>query len=202
MGVSMGDSDITSRKGKVTLLLERTGEGDPKAKAELVDALYGELRRIAARQLRANRVNHTLQPTALVHEAYLKMLGGAETRFRNRAHFFAVAAKVMRQVLVDYARARLADKRGGGVDIVHLEEALIFEKGRPQEILELSEALEKLELQDLRAYQVIELRVFAGLTVEETAEALDVSPRTVKREWNLGRAWLLGELRSGGSDPA
>jgi RNA polymerase sigma factor (TIGR02999 family) len=108
----------------------------------------------------------------------------------------------MRQVLVDYARARLADKRGGGVDIVHLEEALIFEKGRPQEILELSEALEKLELQDLRAYQVIELRVFAGLTVEETAEALDVSPRTVKREWNLGRAWLLGELRSGGCDPA
>ena len=198
----MRRSDIASRKGDVTLLLERIGEGDVKAKAELVDALYGQLRRIAARQLRANRANHTLQPTALVHEAYLKMLGRAAIHFRNRAHFFAVAAKVMRQVLVDYARARLTDKRGGGVDIVHLEEALIFEKGQPQEILDLSEALEKLEVQDLRAYQVIELRVFGGLTVEETAEALDVSPRTVKREWNLGRAWLLGELRSRRSERA
>lgn len=198
----MGASNITSRKGKVTLLLERIGGGDVKAKAELVDALYGQLRRIATRQLRANRPNHTLQPTALVHEAYIKMLGSGDTHFRGRTHFFAVAAKVMRQVLVDYARARLAEKRGGGVDIVRLEEALIFDRERPQEILELGEALEKLEVKDLRAYQVVELRIFGGLTVEETAEALDVSPRTIKREWNLGRAWLRGELTSRSTDRA
>lgn len=191
----MCEAKIRSR-GNVTLLLERVADGDVKAKAELVDALYGELRRIAARQLRANRANHTLQPTALVHEAYLKMLGGAETRFQDRTHFFAVAARVMRQVLVDYARARLSEKRGGKVDIIRLEEAQIFEKGRPQEILDLSEALTKLEAKDPRAYQIVELRIFGGLTVEQAAKALEVSPRTIKREWSLGRAWLRGELQS------
>ncbi len=187
------------RKGKVTLLLERVGDGDVQAKAELVDALYVELRRLAVRQLRSDRRNHTLQATALVHEAYLKMLGGAKVRFRNRAHFFAIAARAMRQVLVDYARARLTEKRGGDFRLVRLEEATVFDRGQPREILELGAALEKLEALDPRAHQVVELRFFGGLSVEETAEALDVSPRTVKREWNLGRAWLRGELGAGAS---
>lgn len=186
----MKDSD------DITLLLGRTSEGDVEARAKLVDALYGQLRRLAAHQLRANRANHTLQPTALVHEAYLKTLGNGNVRYQDRVHFFAVAAKAMRQVLVDYARARATEKRGGGLEIVHLDQAAVFEQGRPQEILDVSAALEKLEAQDARAAQVVELRVFGGLTVEEAAKALGVSPRTVKREWALGRACLQRELSS------
>lgn len=184
-----------STKGEITRLLESVGQGDLDAKARLVDALYSELRGMASRQLRANRANHTLQPTALVHEAYLKMLGGDSAPLKNREHFFAVAARVMRQVLIDYARARTREKRGGGSPVVQLEDATVFDQGQPKEILDLNEALERLEDKDPRVHRVVELRFFGGLSVDETAEVLELSPRTVKREWSLGRAWLRGELR-------
>lgn len=180
--------------GEITALLRRAQEGDQDAKERLIEKVYGELRKLAGAYLRRERPGHSLQPTALVNEAYLKLAKLDRLSWQDRSHFFGVAAHVMRQVLVDHARARRAEKRGGGVGVVPLDESRILDKGRPLEIIALNEALERLHVKDPRAAKVIECRFFGGLSVEETAEVLGIAARTVKRDWNLGRAWLRKDL--------
>lgn len=182
--------------GEITTLLKRLRDGDVEAESHLFGAVYDELRRMAARYMRREREGHTLQTTALVNEAYLKLVHRREASFQNRAHFFAVAAQVMRRILVDHARNRLAGKRGGGLEPLALDEALVFSEEKSAQVVALDEALDRLGQQDERTGRVIELRFFGGLSVEETATVLQVSPRTVKREWNFGRAWLRAELSS------
>lgn len=181
-------------RDNISALLQKVNTGDKGAEDELLTGLYRELRRLAAGYLRGDRLDHTLQPTALVNEAYVKMLGSQKVSWQNRAHFFGVAARAMRQILIDHARARMTDKRGGGVDLLQLDEALVFDKGRPSELLALNDALDLLEREVPRAHRIVELRFFGGLSIEETAEVMGLSARTVKREWSFGRAWLRGEL--------
>lgn len=180
----------------VTGLLLAWGRGDQSAADRLVGAVYDELRRQAERAMRREGGEHTLQATALVHESYLRLVDQRRVEWRNRAHFFAIASTVMRRILVDHARARLTAKRGGGVVPITLAGAA---HGGAQEtddvdLLALHEALERLAQLDPEQARLVELRYFGGLTIEETAEALDVSPATVKREWALARAWLRREL--------
>lgn len=179
----------------VTRLLGELRNGNEDAVAKLVPLLYGELRRMAASYLSSERRNHTLQPTALVHEAYLRLVDQKDVHWQNRQHFFGVAAQVMRRVLVDYARSHKANKRGGAVPKVSLEEAVVVSKERSAELLALDEALTRLASIDPQQGRVIELRFFGGLTVEETAQVLGISPATVKRDWNMARAWLTREVR-------
>lgn len=155
--------------------------------------VYEELRRLADRHMRRERPDHTLQATALVHEVYLKLVD-QKGNWQSRAHFFGVAAQVMRHLLVDHARAHVRAKRGGGAQAIPLEDAVVFSLDRSKELLALDEALQRLAKLDARQSKVVEMRFFGGLTVEETAEALGISPMTVKREWSLARAWLYGEL--------
>jgi RNA polymerase sigma factor (TIGR02999 family) len=180
----------------VTGLLLAWRRGDQAATDQLVAAVYDELHRQAGRAMQREGGDHTLQATALVHESYLRLVDQRRVEWRNRAHFFAIASTVMRRILVDHARARLAAKRGGGVVPITLAGA---ERGGPQDtddvdLLALHEALERLAVLDPDQARLVELRYFGGLTIEETAEALGVSPATVKREWALARAWLRREL--------
>jgi RNA polymerase sigma factor (TIGR02999 family) len=179
--------------GEITALLALVKKGDHEARAQLAPLIYEELRRLAAYHVAKERRDHTLQATALVHETFIKLV---EQRidWQSRAHFFAVAAQMMRRILVDYARATNAEKRAGGVKRIPLEVALIYAEEQSGELLELDEALERLEQWDPRQCHIVELRFFAGLSVEETAEVLGVSARTVKRDWNMARAWLYGQL--------
>lgn len=179
---------------EITVLLHRFQAGDPAAQSQLVNAVQHELRIIAARYMRREKQNHTLQTTALLNEAYLKLVQIKDIDWKDRAHFFAVAAQVMRRILVDHARKRVAGKRGGGFEAIPLEEGLVFSPQRSQELIRLDEAMQKLEREDSRACKVIELRFFGGLSIEESAEVLHCSPRTVKREWTFARAWLREEL--------
>lgn len=156
---------------------------------QLLPQVYQELRRMAAGQLEHERTGHTLQPTALVHETYLRLLG-QRAELQNRAHFLALAARMMRRILVTHARDRSRQKRGGGAEKVELSEALEVEEQKAASAAEVSEALGRLERVDPRQAQIAELRFFAGLSVEETAEVLTISPATVKREWKLARLWL------------
>ena len=188
--------------GDITKLLRRMQEGDRDAADRLVAEVYPELKRIAARQMRRERVGHTLQTTALVNEAYVKLVNQKEADWSNRAHFFAMAAQIMRRILVDHARVKLAEKRGGGAVAVPLDEAFVFTPERSAQVVALDEALTRLEAQDERVGRVVELRFFAGLSVEETAEALRISTRTVKRDWQFGRAWLQAELETQRGDGA
>jgi RNA polymerase sigma factor (TIGR02999 family) len=181
----------------VTRLLERYRSGDRAALEELVPIVYKELRSIAAGALRRERDGHTLQPTALVHEAYLRMVGQREVRWQNRAHFLGCAAQLMRHVLVDHARARRAGKRGGGGEKVTLGEAQAITGERPVDLVALDDALEALAKMDERQCRVVELRYFGGLSIEETAEVLGVSPATVSHDWAIARAWLRSELEGG-----
>jgi RNA polymerase sigma factor (TIGR02999 family) len=179
----------------VTALLQRASAGDDQARAALFDVLYAELRKLAEGAMRRERADHTLQPTALVHETYVRLADDAG-RFENRAHFFGVAASAMRRVLVDHARARGALKRGGGEAFVAVDD-LDTLPGTPAgtvDLVSLDDALSKLSALDARQARVVELRFFGGLSVEETAALLDLSPRTVKREWQMARAWLRREL--------
>lgn len=178
----------------ITELLHRFQDGDQVARNELVEAVYGELRVIAARHMGRERGEHTLQTTALVNEAYLKLVNIKSAQWQDRAHFFAVAARVMRQILVDHARQRLAGKRGGGVMVMQLNEALVFSPNQPEVMLQVDDALTRLSNEDELVGKVIELRFFGGLSVEETAHVLKVPKRTVEREWTFGRAWLRTEL--------
>jgi RNA polymerase sigma factor (TIGR02999 family) len=183
---------------EITLLLQAWSGGDGAAFDRLFDLLYPELRRAADRAMRGERAGHTLQPTALVHEAFLELLGQERARFRDRAHFLAVAAFVMRRILAEHARSRAAAKRGAGVPIAGLERAATVatpgHEATFEEILAVAVALDRLEAVDARAAQVVVLRYFGGLSHEEIATALALSERTVKREWTAARAWLRREL--------
>jgi RNA polymerase sigma factor (TIGR02999 family) len=178
----------------LTGLLQRASNGDRRAFDEVVPRVYAELRAIAQRQLRGERPGHTLQPTALVNEAFLKLAGLDRIQWQNREHFFAVAARAMRNILVSYAVRRRRLKRGGGVPDVPLEEAELLPDERVDRVLELHDALSVLEQRNERHARIVECRFFAGMTLEETATALGVSPATVKRDWQLLRAWLRREL--------
>jgi RNA polymerase sigma factor (TIGR02999 family) len=182
----------------VTELLQRIAGGSKDAEAALFPIVYGELRRIARRLMRREAGNHTLQTTALVHEAYLRLARPELPNVKSRAHFFAIAATVMRRVLVDYARAKRAAKRVRA-DRLTFDEPCALSFDEPELVLVVDTALTRLSQRDQRQGRIVELRFFAGLTVEETAEVLQVSPRTVKREWQLARAWLYGELQPIGS---
>jgi RNA polymerase sigma-70 factor (ECF subfamily) len=181
---------------EITGLLVRWSRGEPEALDRLMPVIYAECRRIAAQQLRKEHRDHTLDPTALVHELYLRLVDQHRATWANRTQFFGVAAQFMRRVLVDYARARHADKRGGSATFVSLAAvANTPDDSRVADVLAIDEALERLAAFDPEQVRIIELRFFAGLTVEETAHLVGRSPRTVKREWRLAKAWLYRELR-------
>lgn len=181
--------------GEITSLLSDLEQGDSKAEAKLMPLVYEHLRRIAAQCFRRERPGNTLQPTALVHEAYLRMMQPGKRQWKNRAHFFGIAALAMRQVLVDHARANLAQKRGGRPEKVILDDMLIYEPARAAALLDLDDALSRLKELDERQSRIVELRYFAGLSVKETAEVLHVGQTTVKDEWKLAKAWLQRELK-------
>ena len=188
---------MTEKTGSVSALLHAWGHGDRQARDDLLPLVYQALREQAARYLRRERRDHTLQPTALVHEAYLRLVGQDHVSWQNRAHFFAVAARVMRRVLVDHARAKRAQKRDFGQRIA-LDEAVSFPAERDLDLLALEEALVSLEETDARQARIVELRFFGGLTIEETAHVLGVSETTVKREWDFAKAWFQRELTRNG----
>jgi len=187
---------------EVTQLLLAWSDGDKSAMDQLMPLVYGELRRLAKQHMRRERAGHTLQTTALIHEAYLRLINAGQAPLENRRRFFAAASQLMRQALVDLARERGSLKRGGGAEHVSLDEALMVSEQRDDELLELDEALLALAEFDERKSHVVELRFFGGLSVEETAEALDVSVETVHRDWRLARSWLLRLLRGGRPDEA
>ena len=181
-------------KPDVTQLLQRVSAGGTEALDDLLRVVYSELRRQAARYLRRERSNHTLQPTALVNEAFMKLVDQRNVRWQNRAHFFGVAAQAMRRIVIDHARARQRLKRGGVQHAVTLDEAMIAGESRSIDVLALDEALIRLARLDERQARIVELRYFAGVSVEETAEVTSLSPATIKREWAMARAWLHTEL--------
>ena len=182
--------------GEVTQLLVSLSKGNQEAVSKLIPLVYEELRRLARHYMRRERSDHTLQTTALVHEAYLRLVEQRETNWQNRAHFFAIAAQLMRRILLDHARACRTDKRGGEHERLPLEETLVFSPKKSEELIALDEALNRLSELSPRQSQIIELRFFGGLTVEETAEVLGIAPKTVKRDWSVARAWLHREVRS------
>ena len=187
---------------QVTTLLLAWANGDDAALQQLVPLVHRELRRLARRAMAGERADHTLQPTALVNEVYLRMVDLKSVRWNDRAHFFALSARLMRRILVDLARSRNYQKRGGGMTIVGLDEAAVPAPARGEELAALDEALERLATLDPRRSQVVELRFFGGLDVDETAEVLNVSRHTVMRDWTLARTWLFRELRrTSGPDP-
>ena len=183
----------------ITLLLAEAKLGNQEALARLTPLVYAELRRLAGHYMRNERPGHTLQGTALVHEAWLRLAGQKQMEWQSRAHFLGVAAQSMRRILVDYARQRVTAKRGG--EVVKVDEER-FNAGagmeRPEDVMAVDEALERLAAFDAQQCRVVEMRYFAGMTVEETAEALGLSPRTVKREWAMAKAWLSAELSGEG----
>lgn len=179
---------------EITRLLVDWSNGDQQALERLTPLVYEELRRLAKRYLRQERPGHTLQSTALVHEAYLKLIGQHSVRWQNRAHFLGIAAQLIRRILVDYARSRHAEKRGADAPKFSLDEALAIPQGRDLDLVSLDEALKSLAGFDERQSRIVELRFFAGLSIEETAEVLHISPATVKREWTTAKAWLFREM--------
>jgi RNA polymerase sigma factor (TIGR02999 family) len=179
----------------VTRLLLAVRNGDRTAEERLYEAVYDELHRIAARYMRRERPDHTLQVTALINQAYVDLVDQRDKDWQNRAHFYGVAANVMRRVLVDHARTHGTAKRGGRDQKVSLDHAVPLGEEQSDELLALDEALGRLEQVDPRQSKIVELRFFGGLTEEETAQVLGVSSRTVKRDWRLARAWLYGELK-------
>ncbi len=189
-------------RSEVTRLLcecNARGVGGAEASRRLFELVYEELRRLAGALMRGERVDHTLQPTALVHEAFLRLVGPTHIEWKDRAHFMGIAARAMRQILVDHARRHSADKRGGGLQRVTLSGEEPVAPHDAIEVLELHDVLERFAALDGRAAQVVELRVFGGLSVQETAHLLDVSPRTVDGDWAVARMWLSRELGSGGT---
>jgi len=184
----------------VTALLSELTRGNQAAAEKLIPLIYGELKRLARNYMRRERPDHTLQTTALVHEAYLKLVGQQAANWQNRSHFFGVAASLMRRILIDHARGHLREKRGAGKRTLPLEEALIFSRERSEELVRLDDALERLASIDPRQSRIVELRFFGGLSVQETSEFLGVSPNTVKRDWVVAKAWLHSELRESDGD--
>jgi RNA polymerase sigma factor (TIGR02999 family) len=185
---------------EVTRLLLAWSEGDQEALAQLMPLVHAELHRLARHYMRNERRDHTLQTTALVNEAYLRLIDAREVRWQNRAHFFAVSARLLRQILVDFARSRGYQKRGGGARHVALDEALAVCEEKDDDLMALDEAVRALAELDPRKGQVVELRFFGGLSVDEAAEVLGVSSETVKRDWRLAKAWLRRHLSEGEPD--
>lgn len=183
---------------EVTRLLEAWGQGDRAALEELTRLVYAQLRHLAHRYMAGQRADHTLQTTALVNEAYLRLANQDQPNYDNRSHFLAVAAKAMRQILVDHAKASLRQKRGSGAKAVDLDEAALLSPEPTREILDLNEALEKLAALDERKANVVELHYFGGLKQEEIADVLKISVVTVRRDWTFSKAWLYAELSSAG----
>ncbi|MEE8169661.1 MAG: sigma-70 family RNA polymerase sigma factor [Phycisphaerae bacterium] len=180
--------------GDVTALLGSASGGDQNALAELLSVVYEELRKLAAGKMRVEPANHTLQPTALVHEAFLRLVGQEKVNWRDRTHFFGVAAEVMRRVLVDHARKRKSAKRGGGRPRIQLDEALVLFETHSADLLELDEALKQLAELDPQQARIVELRFFGGLSIKQTSDLLGISQSAVDRGWRISRAWLMKEL--------
>lgn len=189
---------MTPAPENVTALLIRSGNGDRAAFDQLMPIVYAELHRMARGYIGRQASDHTLQTTALVHEAYFKLVGEQDKQWHNRTHFLAVAAKAMRHVLVDYARATQASKRGGGQDVIPLDEARIPPPEQLGELVALDDALTQLSALHPRQSEVVEMRFFGGLSVEETAQSLNVSPETVMRDWRAAKAWLYQQLKPDG----
>ncbi len=184
---------------QVTLLLRAWRDGDQAALDKLLPVVYSELHRLAHRYMLRERADHTLQTSALVNEAYLRLVDASQIDWKNRAHFFAVSATLMRRILVEFARSRASRKKGGNVCKVELDEAFVPSRHRVEDLLALDEAMTALEAFDARKVKVVELHFFGGLNPEETAEVLGVSPDTVFRDWRLARAWLLQRMKTEGS---
>jgi RNA polymerase sigma factor (TIGR02999 family) len=185
---------------QVTKLLVDWSNGDKEALEQLTPLVYGELRRLAGRYLRKERSDHTLQPTALVHEAYIRLIDQRSVRWQNRAHFFGVAAQMIRRILVDHARSRHAVKRGAMAPRLSLDEAIAVPDRRDFDLVALDDALNGLAKIDPQQARIVELRFFTGLTVEETAEVLGISPATVKRDWVTAKAWLYRDISRGATN--
>jgi RNA polymerase sigma factor (TIGR02999 family) len=184
-----------SESQEVTMLLSALTNGEEGAASKLIPVVYDELRRLAGSYMRRERVDHTLQATALVNEAYLKLIEQRAVNWQSRAHFFGVAAQLMRRILIDYARGHTREKRGGEQKKVSLDEVFLFSEQQADELLAVDDSLNLLAKVDPRQARVVELRFFAGLSVEEAAEALGVSPKTVKRDWSVAKAWLYADLK-------
>jgi RNA polymerase sigma factor (TIGR02999 family) len=185
---------MTPEAHEITQLLLAWSKGDSEALDRLFPLVYDELRRLAKSYMRKERAGHTLQTTALIHEVYLRLIDAGKVEWRSRAHFFGVAARAMRQILVAMARERGCQKRGGGALQVSLDEAMMIDEGLDEDLVALDEALGELVQFDARKAQVVEMRFFGGLTEEEIAAALEVSPETVRRDWRLARSWLRRQL--------
>lgn len=191
-----GSAPCVADPGTVSLLLQAASEGDSKASSDLLAVVYQQLHVIARGRMSNERSNHTLQPTALVHEAYMKLLGHADVRFDSRAHFFSAAAESMRRILIDHARGKNAGKRGGGKAALRLSSILdVAEDEDAAGILSMDEAIQQLEKADPRSAEIVRLRFYAGLTEEAVAELLGLSARTIRREWVFARAWLRDSLQ-------
>ena len=188
-----------SGEGEITRLLVDWSSGDQTALDRLLPLVYDELRHVASNQMRRERPDLLLQTTALVHEAYLRLVGEKDVRWQTRAHFFAVAAQVMRHILVDFARGRLRAKRGGGISELSLHDVAVMSEERADEVLEVNRALDKLTAVDARKSKVFELRYFGGMSVDEAAAVLSVSSATVARDWRMAKAWLRREILEGSS---
>jgi RNA polymerase sigma-70 factor (ECF subfamily) len=184
-----------SESPDVTLLLSALARGDNGAASKLMPVVYDELRRLAGSYMRRERSDHTLQATALVHEAYLKLVEQHSIDWQSRAHFFGIAAQLMRRILIDHARGHSRDKRGGEHQKVSLDEAFVFAEQRADELIAVDDSLNRLAKIDPRQAHVVELRFFGGLSVEEAGEVLGVSPKTVKRDWSVAKAWLYADLK-------
>jgi RNA polymerase sigma-70 factor, ECF subfamily len=191
---------MDSAQADVTALLSQLTQGNQEAAEKLIPLIYDELKRLARSYMRRERPDHTLQPTALVHEAYLKLIRQQTVNWQGRSHFIGIAAQLMRRILIDHARGHLREKRGGSKVVLPLNEALVFSPEHSEDLVRLDEALERLSKLDARQSRIVELRFFGGLSVEEASEILGVSPKTVKRDWAVAKAWLYGELRRSDGD--
>ncbi len=191
---------MTAPSGEITALLKHVGDGDEQAREQLMERVYRELQRLAGYYMRGERIDHTLQPTALVHEAYLRLFGQEQINWQNHSHFVHGAGRAMRQILVDHARQRATAKRVGGQKKVSFDEsAVIVSDQRPEIMLALDEALQSLESLDPRQAVIVEMLYFSGMTQQEAAQALGLSEITIRREWRTARAWLRGEIRKAAS---
>jgi len=198
----MSNKEANQSVHQITERLIAWSSGDVAALDDVIRAVYQELRQMADRYLRKERSEHTLQPTALVHEAYLRLIDQTQVSWKNRAHFFGVAAQMMRRILIDHAKTKHREKRGGTMSPLPLDEALDLSQGRASELVALDDALKILADIDERKSRVVELRFFGGLSVEETADVLQVSPQTVLRDWKLAKAWLYHEINHETHDSA
>lgn len=185
-----------TKEAEITGLLAAWKNGSPQAIDSLMPLVESELRRIARRYLRRERENHTLQTTALINEAYLKLIKADDINWQNRAHFFAVSSKIMRRILTNYARDARAEKRGGGGEHINLDDAIVFTPEKSRQLLDLDDALKRLEEFDALKSRIVEMRYFSGMSIEETAEALGISPSSVSQHWRMARAWLKKEIDS------